>query len=764
MIKLHLLRKEKSLFGRIIQIGLLGLLLIMSPHVGEVRAEVGLRFIPNKEQVRDIVLENDHVKYTITINKTVMLSQALLKASGADLMAGNPPLTFSAVRIRQWGGGIDDVGFQLFTIDESLTKDRVSVSIRQQSSYVENSAIVSQTFTLGDSPELSWKSTVLNSATGGRSYREPRNRSSRVTFPLMQKLKLGSDIDTHYLIPVQVPQSKLHLYGQQGNFFCIDSPDDMVFYFTQPHDPKMPIDIYNNQNNKGIYFHVLETKFNWIFTDREDFISRAFQLRQGPGEESVIMDCRIAPHQGDWHAAFNAFKKYIRSNFDFTYYKRPVQEKYRQRMVSHFTFLYGNDIYDPQTNEFRIDRFLDEGEQNFGGYDYMLLWHDYPRMGMDDRDQFAMYEDLPGGLQGLKEMVNKAHARDVQVFLPYKPWDTMRKGQKHFKQEARISEAIGADGIFLDTMDKSDLAFREALDEVNPDNVFVSEGRPDLAAAQLVTGSWDKSTRYMRYPFSHIFPQVDLFRFIIPEHNVMHSDRANRDRKNLIYVSLFNGSGIIIWEDVFGEMNLYSAQEKTFIHRYNRIIHENSDAYLTDNPLPLVADLREDLFVNAFPIENKCVYPAYQIERENVDRRIDNRLIGPFMPVEHPQDWHFVDVWNHQEIPTDKKNDKTRLIFPEEPTGPMSCIVGMPKNLKVTMEGNNIKITPNNTYDDAIIQINTVNNLTLMEEEVLKIPGDGGDIDVKKLDLKFPYKVLIKLMQGDILKDEVILNLGWKKI
>ena len=165
-------------------------------------------------------------------------------------------------------------------------------------------------------------------------------------------------------------------------------------------------------------------------------------------------------------------------------------------------------------------------------------------------------------------------------------------------------------------------------------------------------------------------------------------------------------------------------QEKTFIHRYNRIIHENSDAYLTDNPLPLVADLREDLFVNAFPIENKCVYPAYQIERENVDRRIDNRLIGPFMPVEHPQDWHFVDVWNHQEIPTDKKNDKTRLIFPEEPTGPMSCIVGMPKNLKVAMEGNNIKVTTNNTYDDTIIQINTVNNLTLMEEEVLRISGD----------------------------------------
>ena len=54
----------------------------------------------------------------------------------------------------------------------------------------------------------------------------------------------------------------------------------------------------------------------------------------------------------------------------------------------------------------------------------------------------------------------------------------------------------------------------------------------------------------------------------------------------------------------------------------------------------------------------------------------------------------------------------------------MSCIVGMPINLKVVMEGNNIKVTTNNTYDDTIIQINTVNNLTLMEEELLTISAE----------------------------------------
>ncbi len=215
---------------------------------------------------------------------------------------------------------------------------------------------------------------------------------------------------------------------------------------TPPSFPKMPIDVYSDETNIGVYFHMLDSVLEWDFDDKDGYVNRTFLLDLAPQDEARVMDGRIAPHEGDWHEAFRVFKKHLRDHFDFTYYERPVQERYRERFVSHFTFLYGRDIYDFEANRFRIDEFLDEGEENFGGYDYMLLWRDYPRMGIDDRDQFAMYEDLPGGLDGLREMVERAHLRDVQVFIPYKPWDIMRKGQNHFTEEARIAKAIGADG------------------------------------------------------------------------------------------------------------------------------------------------------------------------------------------------------------------------------------------------------------------------------------------------------------------------------
>ena len=718
-----------------------GLLLIPAFVTGQ---QTSVSYIPDKDLVRNIILENGLIKYELTLDKGVHLTGATDKSTGLDHLQNNPDLLFISQRI-PWH--IIDVGFQLFQVEEERTGEHVTIRIRQQSTYVENPFIIIQEFSLDQGYELDWKATIINTATGGRAYHEPMTMATRITFPVMQKLRIGNEPGMHYLFPTQ------------HGYFCIDDPSDFIFYFTRDYDPKMPIDIYNTEEDRGIYFHILDSPMDFNFENKEDFLNRVFVLTQEPGDTTLVLDCRIGPHKGDWHAAFDAFKKHIRSSFDFTYYERPVQELYRQRLISHFTFLYGLDIYDPEKNVFRIDRFLDEGEQNFGGYDYMLLWHDYQRMGIDNRDQFDMYEDLPGGLEGLREMVENAQARDVQVFIPYKPWDIMKGRTDRFIQEARIAKAIKANGIFLDTMSESDSTFRDALDAVSRDIVFVSEGRPDLAAAEMVTGSWNQSGNA-----TNKMPNVDLFRFIIPEHNVHNINRMARKRDALIHNALFNGTGLIIWEDIFGDINRFSWNERILIKRYSRIIHENRDAFLTNNPIPLVADLRDDLYVNAYPIEEKCVYPAYQLGRENVSRANDDRLIGPFMEVSHPVDWHYVDVWNHQNIPVVIFRGKRCLVFPEEPTDVISCIIGMPENLKVQKEEETLRIEVNQPMENTTIQINTVNNLTLLEEEVLTLPGSGGEVDLSQLNLKFPYKVLIKLMQGDVLKDELILNLGWKKI
>ncbi len=711
-------------------------------------AAVSLNYLPDKANVKNIVLENDVVRYTILFDKGVELTSVVEKTTGTDFLAGNPPLMFCT---------IGRMGSYLYSVEENKTGEKVSLSVTQHPRYGANTLVVTQTFSLGAGPELDWKIEALN--TSPPVEKEPlyplkwtsigKTVTSWITFPLMQKMVLGSESETHCLFPGQ---------GSYFYYFCIDSPETSFMYWTDKDDPRMPIDIFSSRLERGIYFQINKSKLDFSFSDKNDFRTKAFSITQKPGEQTEILDCRIVPHQGDWHAAFAAFKKHVRSGFDFTYYQRPIQQDYRRRPVGHFTFLYDLEIYDPETNRFRIDEFLDEGELNFGGYDFLLLWHNYPRLGIDQRDQFDVLESLPGGLEGLRKLVDRAHARGVKVFFSYNPWDIMRGRRDHARQCARALKAIGGDGLYLDTMKETDITFREALDAVNPDIIYMTENRPNLQTAAMITGSWQE-----RAPTSNKMPTVDLLRFVIPEHIVYNTLRAIRNREDLIYNALFNGNGIFIWEDNFGDIALVPPHERVLIHRYNRIIRENRDAFLTDNPIPLVADFRDDLYVNAFPTTGKCVYPAYQDDREKAPWE-SKRLIGPFMEVEHPDNWHYVDVWNHRAIPLKKENGKTQLLFPEEPTGPLSCIVGMPENLKVEQEGEALRITVIKPVENASIQLNTVNNLTWMEEEVLKLEGTSGIVQIARLNLDSPYLVLVKLMQGDVLRDEVVLDLGWKKL
>ena len=68
---------------------------------------------------------------------------------------------------------------------------------------------------------------------------------------------------------------------------------------------------------------------------------------------------------------------------------------------------------------FTPERFLAEGASEFGGFDGVVLWHAYPVIGIDERNQFDFYRDVPG----IRELVAAFHARGVRVFVDYNPWD-----------------------------------------------------------------------------------------------------------------------------------------------------------------------------------------------------------------------------------------------------------------------------------------------------------------------------------------------------
>ena len=80
-------------------------------------------------------------------------------------------------------------------------------------------------------------------------------------------------------------------------------------------------------------------------------------------------------------------------------------------------------FYDPVTGEYTVDRYLDDLDTRYGGIDSVLIWPVYPNIGIDNRNQWDLHRDLPGGIPALRKMVEDFHRRGVRVLFPSMPWD-----------------------------------------------------------------------------------------------------------------------------------------------------------------------------------------------------------------------------------------------------------------------------------------------------------------------------------------------------
>jgi gamma-glutamyl hercynylcysteine S-oxide synthase len=83
----------------------------------------------------------------------------------------------------------------------------------------------------------------------------------------------------------------------------------------------------------------------------------------------------------------------------------------------------GRYFYDPVAHKYTVDRYLDDLEKQYGGIDAVLIWPTYPNMGIDDSNQHDVIRSMPGGLTGVRQMVEDFHKHGVRVLFPMMIWD-----------------------------------------------------------------------------------------------------------------------------------------------------------------------------------------------------------------------------------------------------------------------------------------------------------------------------------------------------
>jgi formylglycine-generating enzyme required for sulfatase activity len=237
--------------------------------------------------------------------------------------------------------------------------------------------------------------------------------------------------------------------------------------------------------------------------------------------------------------------------------------------------------------DYRLDAYLEHGQREFGGYDAIILWHAYPRIGFDDRNQFDFYRQMPGGLPRLRALVDACHTKGIRVYIDYNPWDTgtRREDKSDIDALADLVVALDADAIFLDTMSNAVLGLREKLDGMRPGVTLESEVAVPLEFIDTHPSSWAQG-------FSDA-PGVLRNKWFERRHMQHRIRRWQHDHTPELHTAWMNGCGIVVWENVFGTPVLWCERDKSILRCMIGVQRRYADLFCGEGWMPLVSTLDE---------------------------------------------------------------------------------------------------------------------------------------------------------------------------
>lgn len=328
----------------------------------------------------------------------------------------------------------------------------------------------------------------------------------------------------------------------------------------------------------------------------------------------------------------------IRIGYDDAQYRRDELAWSQSNYVHVLTMVEDRYFYDPAARKYTVDRYLDDLEHRFGGVDSVLLWYVYPNIGLDDRNQIDMASDLPGGLEGLRQVVEDFHRRDVRVFLPTMAWDngTRESGIPDWQAITELSAAVNADGVNGDTYYALPRAFHDASDSIGHPLVLQSETWP-IADEALAWNkqSWGKAS-------TSFVPAVSKLKWLEPRHLTNVENRWARDRTDDFHYIFFNGHGYTAWENVWGIWNQLTPRAGETLRRIATIFRQFASLLISPDWEPYAVTVQQGVFASAFPGEDLTLWTV--INRNEYD------MPGDQLVVNHYAGTRYFDVWNGTEL------------------------------------------------------------------------------------------------------------------
>ena len=328
--------------------------------------------------------------------------------------------------------------------------------------------------------------------------------------------------------------------------------------------------------------------------DRPTVLPAGGAIEPAVGDIAKIFAAPADPDEWPrWRADLAAWREEARQrlHYDGSLYDREQTAWASRAYAVAQVWLWDERLFDHARQRFTVDRFLGETADQ-GGLDGIVLWHAYPVIGIDDRNQFDFYRDVPG----LPELVAQLHERGLRVFLDYNPWDTgtRRAAGDDATELAELIGELGTDGVFLDTMKEGDSRLTSALLSATPPQVLEGESR--VPGARIV----DHQLSWAQWFADSEAPGVMRAHWYERRH-MMHSTRRwNRDHSAELQSAWMNGTGMLVWDTVFGVWVGWNPRDSSTLRRMLRVQRALSELLVTGEWLPLHGGSAESIAAGVY--------------------------------------------------------------------------------------------------------------------------------------------------------------------
>jgi formylglycine-generating enzyme required for sulfatase activity len=344
-----------------------------------------------------------------------------------------------------------------------------------------------------------------------------------------------------------------------------------------------------------------------------------------------------------WLADLRHFRseRLIRAGYEGGDYDRAELAWTQSAFVEHLLMIHDRSFYDPSARRYEVDRLLDDLESRFGGIDAVLLWHSYPNLGIDDRNQYDLIRDMPGGVEGVRAAVDAFHRRGVRVLFPINLWDqgTRAEGVPDSAAIARLMADVGADGLNGDTLAGFPPVFRRESDAAGRPLALEPTDSPPAMALSWNTMSWGLCWKYSFQPL------LSTFKWLEPRHMVHVAPRWGRDKTNDLQFAFFNGAGIVTWENIWGIWNELTARDRAALRRTAAVLRSYPELLSSRDWQPFWPVEQPGVFASAFPGDSRTLWTLVN--------RNEQEVSGPQLRIPHVEGARYYDLWSGAELSPD---------------------------------------------------------------------------------------------------------------